>query len=152
MRHLIRTLAAAAILAAGPAAAQDWGFVTPLVTESLADGQMPIGDPYWFPDVATPDKATRAIGVLYVEIPGAAGNFNVAAGVFGRNGSGWQLLKPVPELFGTDPRDPRWEGAPAPTRVILTTTMPKDGDPRCCPTGEAHWSIDLKTGGVTELD
>ena len=148
MRHLIRTLAAAAVLMAGPAAAQDWGFVTPLVTEALAAGQMTIGDPYWFPDADAPEAATRAIGVVYTEIPGAAGNFNIAAGVFAQTGGQWALLAPVPDLFGTDPRDPRWDAG----SVTLTTTMPKEGDPRCCPTGEARWSIDLKTGAVTELD
>ena len=146
-RILVAGLLATA-LAAGPAVAADWGFVTPLVTEALADGAMPLGDPYWFPDAETPEAATRAVGVLYVEIPGAAGNFNIAAGVFGPSGGSWTLQAPIRDLFGTDPRDPRWEAG----KLTLTTTMPKEGDPRCCPTGEAHWSIDLKTGGVTELD
>ncbi len=152
MAHPIFRLVAAGLLAFGisgaPAGAADWGFVTPLVTGALADGAMPLGDPYWFPDAETPEAATRAVGVLYVEIPGAAGNFNIAAGVFGRSGGSWALQAPIRDLFGTDPRDPEWKAG----AVSLTTTMPKDGDPRCCPTGEARWSIDLKSGAVTELD
>ncbi len=148
MRRLIRTLAVATVFSAGPALAENWGSVMPMVTEALAEGQMTIGDPYWFPNAATPETATHAIGVVLVEIGGAAGNFNVATGVFVRKGKDWKLLKPVPDLFGSDPRDPRWEA----DKVTLTTTMPKPGDPRCCPTGEARWSIDLKTGAVTELD
>ena len=31
---------------------------------------------------------------------------------------------------------------PRPTRIEVTTTMPAPGDPRCCPTGTARWSID----------
>ena len=36
---------------------------------------------------------------------GAAGNFNIAAGVFAQTGGQWALLAPVPDLFGTDPKD-----------------------------------------------
>ena len=42
-RILVAGLLATA-LAAGPAVAADWGFVTPLVTEALADGATPLGD------------------------------------------------------------------------------------------------------------
>jgi len=43
-------------------------------------------------------------------------------------------------VFGGNPRDVVFDQG----RITLTTTMPKPGDPRCCPTGLRKWVIDTK--------
>ena len=153
MRTMIGIMAAAMLLGAGPGQAQQgWDFVAPLTTATLADGQELIDGPYWFPNAETAQTATHAIGVVYYPIAGAAGNFNIGAGVFIRDEAEWKLLAPVPELYGTEPRNPEWQGDPVPTSVTMTTTTLKESDPRCCPTGETRFTIDLTSGAVTGPD
>ena len=48
------------------------------------------------------------------------------------------------EIFGDAPRDVTFSQG----KIEVTTTMPKPGDPRCCPTGSARWTIDRKTLAV----
>jgi hypothetical protein len=93
---------------------------------------------YWLPDSTTPARATEAIGVLYRAIEGAAGNVTIEMGHFSRSGADYRLTGRVREVYGMEPRDVGF----LPDRIELTTTMPKPGDPRCCPTGSARWSID----------
>ena len=92
---------------------------------------------YWPPDPAN----REAVGVTYTEIEGAAGNVNINTGYFAGGPQAFALAGPVLELYGENPRDPRF----LEDRIELTTTMPNPGDPRCCPTGTAVWSIDRKT-------
>ena len=121
---MFRTLALALVLA-GPALAQD---VEALMAESL--GANPLAS-YWRPDNPDPAAATEAIGVEYIEIEGAAGNFKIFPGYFQKGGDGFAFIGEVTELYGSEPRDPGFLG----DRIELTTTMPKPDDPRCCPTG-----------------
>lgn len=46
----------------------------------------------------------------------------------------------IDNVFGGNPRDVVFEQ----DRITFTTTMPKPGDPRCCPTGSRNWAIDTK--------
>ncbi len=93
---------------------------------------------YWLPDSTTPARATEAIGVLYRAIEGAAGNVTIEMGHFSRSGADYRLTGRVREVYGMEPRDVAF----LPDRIELTTTMPKPGDLRCCPTGKAR-SIQL---------
>src|SRR5690606_8110422 len=77
-------------------------------------------DSYLFPNDADPAKATEAVGIVYTEIEGAAGNFNIDAGVFQRVGDGYGLLSRI-EIYGTEPREVQF----LPDRWVVTTTMPK---------------------------
>lgn len=125
-----RALALALLLAA-PAAAEDVGA---LLSRTLgANGVQYV----WLPDSADPAAVTEAIGVAYLEIPGAAGNVDIAVGYY----RGGTFVGPVRELYGQEPRDPRF----LPDRIEMTTTMPGPNDPRCCPTATAKWSIDRRT-------
>ena len=46
----------------------------------------------------------------------------------------------VENVFGSHPHAVVFEQ----DRITLTTTMPKPGDSRCCPTGSRHWVIDTR--------
>ena len=93
---------------------------------------------YLLPNSNDRAGATEAIGVIYLPIQGAAGNVNIKAGSFKRTGNHFQLAGRVHDLFGANPRGARFLS----DRIEVTTTMPKPGDPRCCPTGQARWSIE----------
>lgn len=96
---------------------------------------------HWFP---SPDGA-QALAIAYYPIPGAAGNFQIGAGVFALGGGKMTMSGPV-EIYGTEPRGARFSA----DKIELVTTMPKPDDPRCCPTGSARWAIDRKTLKVVE--
>ncbi len=102
---------------------------------------------YWLPDSTTPARATEAIGVLYREIEGAAGNVTIEMGHFSRSGADYRLTGRVRDVYGMGPRDVAFLS----DRIELTTTMPKPEDPRCCPTGTARWSIDRASLEGTRL-
>ncbi len=129
------------LLLAGPAAGQD---IDALMAKSLGAGPLAA---YWLADDVDPAKATEAIGVEYIEIEGAAGNTNIFPGYFRKGAGGFDLVGEVSELYGEEPRDPRFLA----DRIELTTTMPRPEDPRCCPTGTALWSIDRKTLAAKRL-
>jgi hypothetical protein len=127
----MRRALALALLLATPAAAEDVG---PLLARTLgADAVQYV----WLPDSADPAAVREAIGIAYVAIPGAAGNTDIVVGYY-RDGA---FVAPVAELYGADPRDPRFLA----DRIEITTTMPGPNDPRCCPTATAKWSIDRQT-------
>lgn len=50
----------------------------------------------------------------------------------------------IEEVFGFDPRDVRFSAG----RIEVTTTVPKPGDPRCCPSGEQTFALSL--GGAAQ--
>ncbi len=127
---MLRGLALALLLAT-PAAAQDVGA---LLSRTLGANAVQY---VWLPDSADPAAVREAIGVAYLEIPGAAGNVDIAVGYY-RDGA---LVGRVSDLFGQSPREPRF----LPDHIEVTTTMPGPDDPRCCPTATAKWSIDRGT-------
>lgn len=102
---------------------------------------------FWLPDRVNPAEAREAIGVAYPIIPGAAGNTSIVAGYFVRSDDSFVYAGPLDGLFGHDPRGARF----LPDRIEVLTTMPNPGDPRCCPTGTARWTIDRATLDVVRV-
>jgi hypothetical protein len=138
---MLRALCLALVLA-GSAAAQD---LQTLLSGTLGAGAVEL---VWLPDAADPARAREALGVAYIPIEGAAGNVSIAVGYYARQGQGFALVGRVSELFGAEPRDPRFLA----DRIELTTTMPGPDDPRCCPTATARWSIDRTSLAARRLD
>lgn len=151
-KRVLAGLTLSAALATGAAAQEDWGFVGPLMAEAFSTAGRIVEGSFWLPNDVDPARAIYAVGVAYPAIVGAAGNVDIVAGIFGRLDSGWTFLAPLSGLFGFDPRDTVWQGEPVPTRVELTTTTLQPGEPRCCPTGETRWSVDLQTGQAQRLN
>lgn len=102
---------------------------------------------HWLPNSKDPARSTEAIGIVYTPIQGAAGNHDIEIGLFRRSGHAFRFAGKVKNLYGLEPRNARFFS----DRIELTSTMPKPGDPRCCPTGKAHWSIDRKSLVATRL-
>jgi len=117
------------------------GYTNADIDQRLARSLGSAERPHWLPDSDDPARATEALGVVYPTIRGAAGNTYIKAGLFRRTGDGFQLVGRVQDLFGQNPRNARFLS----DRIEVTTTMPKPGDPRCCPTGMARWSIDRQS-------
>lgn len=136
-----------ALCLANPAAAQGWGDLDSLLASSLAPSGGEVVGAYFLPDSADPEAATEALGVVYEVIEGAAGNTTIAVGHFVKLGTGFTYAGPVAEVFGQEPR----EAAFLPDRIEVTTTMPREEDPRCCPTGASRWVIDRATLTATEV-
>lgn len=103
---------------------------------------------FWLPDRATPDDATRALGIVYEYIPGSAGNTSIAVGLYQRTTTGWGFVGPVEGLFGQSPRDAAFGS----THIDLTTTMLGPNEPRCCPTLPVRWRISLASRTVQRLN
>lgn len=145
MRHLVLVLLL--LLSARPGGAQSaWGDLDALLLQSLSNtGQMESA--FWMPDNSDPAKAQVAVGIAYIYIPGSAGNVGIGAGIFRPQGTGWAKTADITELYGQQPRNLVF----GPGHVDLVTTMPGPNDPRCCPTGEAGWRIDLTTGATVRL-
>lgn len=143
MRAMLASLAIILSLAAvdGARAQSDVGA---LLARSLGAGAI---QSVWLPNRADPARATEAVGIVYIPIAGAAGNVDISAGLFTGGPSGFGFAGPISGLFGASPR----EAAFLADRIELTTTMPKPGDPRCCPTGTARWSIDRGTRAATRI-
>ena len=104
-------------------------------------------DSFLFPNHPDPAQASEAIGIIYPVIEGAAGNTSINAGVFTRVEGGYALTTPI-EIFGHEPRNVQFLA----DRWIITTTMPKPSDPRCCPTGTTDWTIMRDTLQVVRND
>ncbi len=135
---MLRVLVAALLLA-GSAAAQDVG---QLLAHTLGSGANRL---YWLPDSADPAKAREAIGFAYLPTGGNAES--LAVGYYARGPQGFGFVGPLDNLFSESPRAPRF----LPDHIEVTTTMPLPGEPRCCPTGVAVWSIDRPSLAVTRL-
>lgn len=145
LRQLLLCIALAGPALPATAAAQDgWGDLDGLLVQSLGG---PLEAAFWLPDNADPAQAQEAMGVVYVPIPGAAGNTSIGIGLFRRGASGFALAGQVEGLFGFAPRDTAF----GPDAIELTTTVLKDGEPRCCPSGEARWRIDRQSLAVARL-
>ena len=86
----------------------------------------------------TGDGAPDALAwVLYP----TGGNSSALDAELFRNENGRMVyLRSAAEVFGSRPRDVAF----APGRITLTTTMPRPGEPRCCPSGSQNWTIETK--------
>lgn len=118
--------------------------VRQLLARSLGSG---FSGYHWLPDNPDRGRAAEAIGIVYIPLQGAAGNHTIEVGLFRRTAGGFQFAGKVQDLFGHQPRDARF----LPDRIELTSTMPRPGDARCCPTGTARWSIDRHSLVATRL-
>lgn len=126
--------------------AQAWGDLDGLLVRTLSPtGEMVAS--VWFPDGATPETSQRALGVVYAHVPGSAGTVSIHTGIFTGGQTNWTLVRQVDGLFGQSPQNPVWHA----DRIEVTTSVLKEGEPRCCPTGVARWSIDVATGQVNRL-
>jgi hypothetical protein len=135
------------LLAAPASAQQGWGDLDRLLISSLMRPQDSLAASWWLPDDPDPARARSALGIVFFESPNGGNSASIAIGYFLNTDGGWALALPVSGLFGSSPRDVTFR----PDRIELTTTMPKPGDPRCCPTGTGRWSVDRATGRVDRL-
>ena len=129
-----------------PAVAQDWAFIDPLMASSL-DVRPGEGGATLFPDHGDPNVATHALGFHYYESRTGGNAVLLNVGLFRREGAGWIFAGRVEGLFGHGPKDASFP----PGRIEVTTTVLKPGEPRCCPTGVARWSVDTATRLVQRL-
>jgi ABC-type transport system substrate-binding protein len=142
MKRIARVLApilAAVTLALAPVLASAQAL--PQATEAqvaAALGATPdYFDLFW---AASPDQD---VALAITHYPGGGNSAMIGAGLFRIDNGKMSLIGPV-EIFGETPRDVKFSKG----RVEVTTTMPKPGDPHCCPTGAARWTIDRKTLAV----
>ncbi|MGE0829763.1 MAG: hypothetical protein AB7O04_10475 [Hyphomonadaceae bacterium] len=84
----------------------------------------------------TGDGAADAIAFAYVATGGSSANLVI--GLFRNEGGRLAFWRTDETVYGMEPRDVAF----APGRITLTTTMPRPGDPHCCPTGSQTWTID----------
>jgi hypothetical protein len=82
------------------------------------------------------DGAADALGLGYFEMGGSGAGLTVA--LFRNEAGQMRFVRIVDDVFGMEPRDVAF----APGRITLTTTMPRPGDPHCCPTGSQDWTIE----------
>lgn len=131
-------------LIALPVQAQEaWSNLDYLMEQALGDSRA-WAAAYWLPDRTDPAAAREAIGVTYPVLEGAAGNTSIVVGYFVRSGDGFAYAGRLEGLYGQEPRGARFLA----DHIEVTTTMPRPGDPRCCPTGTAVWSINRETRQV----
>jgi hypothetical protein len=83
------------------------------------------------------DSQEDALVFVYSDIPGAAGNFDLKVALFRGEGGQYRFMRYANDVFGSEPREPKFTNGV----VEITTTMPKPGDPRCCPTGSRRYTI-----------
>jgi hypothetical protein len=86
----------------------------------------------------TGDGASDALAwVLYMS---GGNSLFLDVALFRNEGGAMRYYRSAANVFGGDPRNVVF----ALGRVTLTSTMPRPGDPRCCPTGSQDWIIDTK--------
>ena len=142
-RYLFRLAAVVCVFANGPALAQAIeGPARAAIEQRLGPAKLrKILKAHTFYGDFTGDGKADAMAVVYSE--GEGNGFEIDALLFENAGGTFRFLKKA-ELFGSEPRNVRFQ----PGAVTLTTTMPRPGDPRCCPTGSKAWTIKVATGGA----
>lgn len=83
----------------------------------------------------TGDGQADAVAFIYYEGGGNAVRLRVA--LFQGEGGRFRFLRNADDVFGENPRQPVFR----PGEFQVTTTMPRPGDPRCCPTGERRYTV-----------
>lgn len=80
----------------------------------------------------------KADALVFVSYPQPGGNaVGLEVSLFVARGGRLVHDGPVPDLFGTDPRDV----VIVPGRIEVTTTVLLPDEPRCCPTGTQRFRI-----------
>jgi hypothetical protein len=75
--------------------------------------------------------------IVFVYTPSGGSGMNLDVVLFTGERGSYRFKKLVPNVFGERPRDAKFSRGV----IELTTTMPKPGDPHCCPTGSKRWRI-----------
>jgi len=75
--------------------------------------------------------------IVFVYTPSGGSGMNLDVVLFTGERGSYRFKKLVPNVFGERPRDAKFSMGV----IELTTTMPKPGDPHCCPTGSKRWHI-----------
>lgn len=146
MKFLIASLA---LLFASGAHAQYWQDkqVAEMLVRELSPTQSMEGG-QWFVSTDVLRPGTLGLGIIYVHIPGSAGNVSLHAALYQWTAQGWTMSARVQNLFGMSPQKPAF----LPGRVEVSTMTLGPNDPRCCPTAEKRWSIDFGSGLATPLN
>lgn len=82
------------------------------------------------------DGAADALAFGYFDMGGSGAGLTIA--LFRNESGNMSLVRTVDDVFGMDPRNVQFSQG----RITLTTTMPRPGDPHCCPTGSQDWTIE----------
>lgn len=90
----------------------------------------------------TGDGQADAVAFIYYEGGGSGMMLRVA--LFQGEGSRFRFLRNANDVLGENPRQPVFR----PGEFQITTTMPRPGDPRCCPTGERRFTVRLAGSGA----
>lgn len=145
---LAAALAAPAIAGPAPSELSDayrgWFVLDPSVTCTTPDGRdrrCGMSDVSQVGVHRNPADTLALVFVAYLPDPTAVGDATqLAAAAFRRDAAGWHLLRTLP-VGGSEPAGPvAFAGGFASYRV----TVPRPGDPRCCPTGRRQVSLDLR--------
>lgn len=133
-------LVALALILGSPALAEDAQWQGPGRTAiksyvSKQGGMTDLPHPIVLYGDYTGDGQDDAIVFIYKPSGGSAINLDVV--LFTGEQGRFQFKKKVPDVFGDRPRDAKFSKG----LIELTTTMPKPGDPRCCPTGSKRYRI-----------
>lgn len=78
--------------------------------------------------------------LAWILYPSGGNSEFLEVALFRNEGGRMVFYRSIDNIVGGNPRDVVFERG----RITLTTTMPKPGDPRCCPTGSRNWAIDTK--------
>jgi hypothetical protein len=126
-----------------PASAQDMQWQGPARAEIKAFVTKQKGDvdrPVAFYGDFNGDSQEDAVVFVYTDIEGAAGNFDLKVALFRGEAGKYRFMRYAPNVFGIEPREAKFSNGV----VEITTTMPRAGDPRCCPTGSKRYAIDVR--------
>ncbi len=83
----------------------------------------------------TGDGAPDALAWAYFATGGSSGDTSIS---LWRNDHGRMVFVRSPDdVYGQEPRNIQITRG----RITLTTSVPRAGDPHCCPTGEQNWTI-----------
>jgi hypothetical protein len=84
------------------------------------------------------DGASDALAWAYFTTGGSSGDTSIT---LWRNENGRMVYVRSPDdVYGQEPRNIQIASG----RITLTTSVPRDGDPHCCPTGEQNWTIETR--------
>lgn len=89
----------------------------------------------WLDGSGTPSEG---LAFVYYARPNGGNSTSLDILLYRQKGRGWSRVGRVQSLFGVQPRDARFRS----DTIEVTTTTLRDGEPRCCPTGQTRWVID----------
>jgi hypothetical protein len=86
----------------------------------------------------TGDGRPDAVAIVYFGFEGGNG-FGLTTLLLENTPGGFAVISRPDGVAGQSPRNFRF----ARGRVTFITTTPRPGDPRCCPTGQREWTLDI---------